>query len=394
MLTGLVKNQLRLFVIITAVALSILAIYYVRIPAMLGIGRYDVSVQLPNAGGLYPKANVSYRGYEVGQVRSVDLGPGGQVVAHLEIDDSAKIPVDAIAQVHSASVIGEQYIDFVPPAKVTSSRMLAEGNVVPMSRTTLPTTTDSMITSVDDFLKSIPKDDLNTTVNELGAAFDGSGSDLGNIIDSGSKLSQTATDNLTQTKQLIDSLHPVLTTQENLDPQIRSYARSLDTLTSGVATANDDLNAVIQTGAPLVHSVSAFTSSLGPQLAGLLNDLDQTGTVFKAYRPGIEHVLIVLPAAVQMFGAGIPPEHLLDQYTTGNVYFKMTTPTPCTRGFPYKDKMRSPYDLSLAPLPQDSYCKVAPDSHLVARGVRNDPCPTDPSRRSATAAGCGHPWHR
>ncbi|MFL6178758.1 MAG: MCE family protein [Actinomycetes bacterium] len=389
MLTGLVKNQLRLFVIITALALSVLAVYYVRIPAMLGIGRYNVLVQLPNAGGLYPKANVTYRGYEVGQVRSVDLRPGGKVVAHLEIDNSAKIPVDAIAQVHSASVIGEQYIDFVPPTTVTSNRMLADGNVVPASRTTLPTKTDSLITSVDDFLKSIPNNDLNTTVNELGAAFDGSGEDLGNIIDSGSKLSQAATDNLTQTKQLIDSLHPVLTTQENLDQQIRSYARSLDTLTNGVAKANDDLNAVIQTGAPLVQSVSSFTSSLGPQLAGLLNDLDQTGTVLNAYRPGIEHALIVLPAAVQMSGAGIPPEHLLDEYTTSNVYFKMSSPTPCTQGFPYKDKMRSPYDLSLAPLPQDSYCKVAPDSQLVARGVRNHPCPNDSSRRSATAAGCG-----
>src|SRR5688572_2547949 len=102
MLSGLVKNQLRLFVIITALALSVLAVYYVRIPAMLGFGRFDVQVQLSNAGGLYPKANVTYRGFEVGQVRSLDLRPGGMVVAHLEIDNSARIPADAIAQVHSA----------------------------------------------------------------------------------------------------------------------------------------------------------------------------------------------------------------------------------------------------------------------------------------------------
>jgi phospholipid/cholesterol/gamma-HCH transport system substrate-binding protein len=37
----------------------------------------------------------------------------------------------------------------------------------------------------------------------------------------------------------------------------------------------------------------------------------------------------------------------------------------------------------------NSYCKVAHDDPRVVRGARNFPCPNSPTRRSATAAGCG-----
>ena len=40
-----------------------------KLPAMLfGVGRYTVTVELPQAGGLYRSGNVTYRGTEVGRV--------------------------------------------------------------------------------------------------------------------------------------------------------------------------------------------------------------------------------------------------------------------------------------------------------------------------------------
>jgi len=388
MLSRLVKNQLRVFVVISVAALSVLAIFYVQIPAQLGIGRYNVDVELKAASGLYPKANVTYRGFEVGTVRSVELKPGGHVIAHLEIDNDAEIPADAVAQVRSASVIGEQYVNFLPPEHTSTSARLKDVGVIPMAQTSLPTTTDELLTSVDDFLKSVPQNDLKTVVNELGTAFDGTGKDMGRVIDAGGELSQAATDNLKPTTELISSLAPVLSTQQKVAPDIRRYAKSLDTVTTQARRSDKDLRAVLASGSPALRAFAHFADTVGPQLTPLLQDLQEFSAVLATYVPGIEHIITVLPAAVQMYGSGLAEtagsDHVMDK-----VYFKMSFPTACTKGFPDKDKIRSPYDLSPAPLPQDSYCKVAPENSLVVRGARNNPCPNNPARRGPTAASCG-----
>jgi phospholipid/cholesterol/gamma-HCH transport system substrate-binding protein len=127
MLTRLVRRQLVAFAAVTIVVLAILMLNYVKLPAVLGFGRYEVTANLPEAGGLYPRANVTYRGHEVGVVTSVDLRGGGGVVARLQIDDGVKIPRSAQVQVRSVSALGEQYLDLVPdPEKpaVTCSRSL------------------------------------------------------------------------------------------------------------------------------------------------------------------------------------------------------------------------------------------------------------------------------
>ncbi len=65
--------QLAVFTVIAIVAGTIMAVGYVRLPAMLGFGRYTVTMELPRSGGLYPSSNVTYRGTKVGKVESVRL---------------------------------------------------------------------------------------------------------------------------------------------------------------------------------------------------------------------------------------------------------------------------------------------------------------------------------
>ena len=71
-LTRFVKIQLVIFTVLSAVAASVMAVGYMDLPAkMFGIGRYIVVVDLARSGGLYERANVTYRGTEVGHVERV-----------------------------------------------------------------------------------------------------------------------------------------------------------------------------------------------------------------------------------------------------------------------------------------------------------------------------------
>lgn len=65
---------------------------------------------------MYRAGNVTYRGVEVGKVSKVQLTDSG-VEAVLSLQSDIKIPADLTASVHSASAIGEQYVDLVPRSK-------------------------------------------------------------------------------------------------------------------------------------------------------------------------------------------------------------------------------------------------------------------------------------
>jgi hypothetical protein len=61
MIDKLTKIQLWIFAVITAITLTIMAIFYLRLPATFGIGTYGVSADFVAGGGLYKNANVTYR---------------------------------------------------------------------------------------------------------------------------------------------------------------------------------------------------------------------------------------------------------------------------------------------------------------------------------------------
>ena len=70
------KIQLAIFAVIAVIALGFMSLQFMKLPAkMFGVGRYTVTVELPEAAGLYGSSNVTYRGVEVGRVESVRLTP-------------------------------------------------------------------------------------------------------------------------------------------------------------------------------------------------------------------------------------------------------------------------------------------------------------------------------
>ena len=91
--------QMIVLTVVTAIVGTIMALGFVGLPGLLfGIGQYKVTMLLPEAGGLYPRANVTWRGTEVGRVQSVDL-TGRGVEAELSLNSGYKIPADLDAQV-------------------------------------------------------------------------------------------------------------------------------------------------------------------------------------------------------------------------------------------------------------------------------------------------------
>ncbi|WP_414859071.1 MCE family protein [Nocardia terpenica] len=180
---------------------------YVHLPAMVGIGRYRVTVQLAATGGLYPTANVAYRGTNVGKVDEVRLTPDG-VDARLSINSDYKIPSDVDAYVKSVSAVGEQYVDLVPVDHPRGGN-LRNGSVIAVQRTRLPQDVGAMLDQADRLLASVQNTKLRQLIDDAFVAFNGAGPDLQKFIDSASLLVQEAQANTQQTKDLLNKIGPV-----------------------------------------------------------------------------------------------------------------------------------------------------------------------------------------
>ena len=71
MIDRLTRIQLAIFAIVTVLTVGAISIFYLQLPAAVGIGSYKVTADFVAAGGLYQNANVTYRGVTIGRVESV-----------------------------------------------------------------------------------------------------------------------------------------------------------------------------------------------------------------------------------------------------------------------------------------------------------------------------------
>jgi ABC-type transporter Mla subunit MlaD len=154
MLTRFVRNQLIIFTIASIVGVAVMVFTYMQVPTLLGIGRINVTLQLPSTGGLYRFSNVTYRGVQVGKVTEVKLTETG-AEATLTLDTSPKIPADLKADVLSVSAVGEQYVDLRP--RTDSGPYLRDGSVIAVANTTIPQQVGPMLEQVSALVKSIPR---------------------------------------------------------------------------------------------------------------------------------------------------------------------------------------------------------------------------------------------
>ncbi|MFD4403299.1 MCE family protein [Nocardia sp. NPDC058499] len=383
-LSRFVRIQLIIFSILTVVGLAVMGGTYVGVPAMLGIGRIDVTLQLAATGGLYQNANVSYRGTNVGVVREVRLTSEG-VEAQLSVDSDYKIPADSKALVRSVSAIGEQYVDLVPPDDPGDAN-LYDGSVIPVDRTELPQDVGALLDQADRLLASVADTRLRQVIDEAFRAFNGAGPDLQRFLDSAALLVQEANDNVEPTKQLIEQIGPLLDTQVDSDAAIRSWTRDLAVVTDQLRAHDPALRSILANGPAAMERVTQQFDELRPTLPLLLNNLVSVGQVGVTYHAGLEQILVVYPPliAALLTATRGPMEYgaLVDFMTVLN------DPPACTTGFLPPDQRRSPSELDTIPTPEGLYCKTPQNDPTAVRGIRNTPCMEFPGRRAPTPELC------
>jgi phospholipid/cholesterol/gamma-HCH transport system substrate-binding protein len=384
------KIQLVIFSVIAVVALGLMSVWILNLPAKwFGVGRYTVTLELPETGGLYRTGNVSYRGTEVGRVESVRLTDTG-VEAVLSLKSGIDIPSDLKAEVHSQSAIGEQYVLLLP--RNASSPPLKNGDVIPVADSKVPPDINVILSQVVSGLQAVPHDNLKTAIDESYTAVGGLGPELTRVVKGSIDLSIDARQNLDPLITLVEQSQPVLDSQTNTSDAIQGWASHLATVTSELQTHDAAVAGVLDTAPPAFAEITQLFERLQPTLPILLANLVGPGKVALTYQNDIEQLLVLLPPAISNLQAGIVSNMNTKQDFTGEYLsfnLNLNLPPPCTTGFLPAQQLRvaSFEDAPNRPA-GDLYCRTPQDSPFNVRGAKNIPCETVPGKRAPTVKLC------
>lgn len=382
--------QMAILTLVALISGAVMIFSFIGLPGMLfGIGQYKVSIQLPDAGGLYQRGNVTYRGTEVGRVQDVRLTDTG-VVADLRMNSKIKIPADLDAQVASVSAVGEQYIALLP--RTPNPPYLKEGDVIPEDRTFVPPDINSLLDATNRGLQAIPHDNLKTVVDEAYVAVGGLGPEIARFVKGSTALSIDARANLDELTTLIDQSKPVLDSQTDSSDAVQAWAAHLDTISGELQREDTAVAGVLQKGAPAADEVRALFDRLRPTLPILLANLVNVNDVAITYQPNLEQLLVLLPQGAAVTSAiGVANRHTPKKYTGAYLSFNLNLnlPPPCVTGYLPAQQKRVPADVDAPDRPAgDLYCRIPQDSGFNVRGVRNVPCETVPGKRAPTVKLC------
>ncbi|HZC51077.1 MAG TPA: virulence factor Mce family protein, partial [Mycobacterium sp.] len=388
MIDKLTRVQLWIFAVITAITLTIMAIFYLRLPATFGIGTYGVSADFVAGGGLYKNANVTYRGVEVGRVESVGLNPNG-VTADMRLNSGTPIPSNVTATVKSVSAVGEQYIDLVPPTSPSSAK-LRNGSRIERQNTRIGQDVADLLKRAEALVNSLGDTRLRELLHETFIAANGSGPELARLIESARLLVDEANVNYPQVSQLIDQAGPFLQAQIRAGADIKSLSDGLARFTSDVRQADPQLRSTLANAPSAADEASTAFSGIRPSFPALAASLANLGRVGVIYHKSIEQLLVVLPAlfAAITTAAGGAPQ---DEGAKLDFKLDLNDPPPCAVGFLPPPLMRTPADETVRELPKDMYCKVAQNDPSTVRGARNYPCQEFPGKRAPTIQLCRDP---
>ncbi len=388
MLSRFIRIQLVIFLILSVIGVTVMATQYMRVGDLLGIGQDSITVDLPSSGGLYENANVTYRGSNIGRVKSVEL-TGDGVKAHLSVDSGADIPRDTEVAVRSVSAIGEQYVEFLP--RTDEGPYLGDGAEIPQERVSMPVDIGPILDKADALLSSVPRDKLTSLVNETFTAFDGAGPDLRKLIESSKSLISKAQDSSDATKSLLAQLGPLLDTQVVSGEDLKAWVRDLARFTGQLRTNDPQLRSVLDNAPGTLREAQRTFEDVQDSLPLLMANAVTLGKVTYTYNDSIQQMLVVYPALMAALQTVTTYASNHGNKLPLDFHLELNEPPACTVGYLAPDQRRPPNEVTIPATPDGIYCQAPQDSPVAVRGARNAPCPNQPGKRAPSPELCADP---
>lgn len=321
---------------------------------------YQITIALPDSGGLLPDHDVAVRGVPVGRIESLRLTSSG-VDAVANIRSTVQIPAGSKVRVSGLSAAGEQYIDFEP---VTGSGpFLSAGSVVSRDQTSTPIPIAKMLADADGMLAQTDPAKLDLIKKELSLSEQGPDK-LSDIVEGGTFLLSTLDSVLPQTVSLLKSSRVVLTMLSDVNNGMAATASNIDNVMGGVNKMIGGYRTLVDQAPGMLSAVDGLFDDNSDTMVGLLGNMTTAAQLLYVRVPALNALFPdYRGSALDALGTIIRENGL---WATADIYPRYT----CDYGTP----RRVP---SAADFPEPflyGYCRDD-DQSLLVRGARNAPRP-------------------
>lgn len=322
-LTRGIHVKLGLFVLLALLGTSYVGATYVGFnPFRDG---YQVTVELPESGGLFVNSEVTHRGVQVGEVTALDVtAEGVEITAEIE-PGAPSIPADATPSVRNRSAIGEQYLDLRGNGTAAE---LAAGDHLSSDQEALPQDLAELLQTGRDFTASVPSDALNTVIDEGYELSQGAGDDVSRLVRTSLEFQRAADANFLVSASLIRNSDQVLQTQEEASESIVAYSNDMALFAETLADSDADLRTLIENTPGATEQLSLLIRDVGRPLGTLMSNLVSTATIFGVNSGGVEDTMIHLPEAISV-GWSINTANGLNMGLIPTFF----DPLPCVKGY-------------------------------------------------------------
>ena len=287
-----------LLVTVAAIAFAVLVFVPLSTPWSRTM---HLQVQAGNYGELNPGAWVELSGAKIGSVQSVEYR-NGYALIQLAVDPqyAGKLHADTSAAIRPHGLLGPKYVDL----QGGSNGRLADGALIPLSRTTISTDFDQVINSLQPDVRA----NLKTIFIELGRAADGRGAQMNAAFHALGQSSADVSTTTTVLRHRADDLAALIAATEQLDRDLQSATidkqiADTDLVLSGLVKVEDSMGSGIDHTASVMQELDTAMNGNAANLAHILAKGPATITQLRTVASEMDAIIVgvnpALPCLMQ-----------------------------------------------------------------------------------------------
>ncbi|MEA2452053.1 MAG: phospholipid/cholesterol/gamma-HCH transport system substrate-binding protein [Actinomycetota bacterium] len=328
--------------------------------------RYTVNAIFEDAGGVFTNQEVTYRGVTVGQVGDLNVVEEG-VEIQLLIRKEIQIPSEGVeARVMIKSAVGEQFVDLLPA--VDEGPMLEDGDTIPLAQTSIPVSTQELLTTLEAVLRGVPPEDLKGAIDALGIGLSGTGPDIATIIESTADLAEVFAKRAPEFEGILRSGTKVGDAFLNSRDDFETAVHQLVTVSKSLALSTENIKRLMQNTNLTSDEALALLRENRAAVNEFLIRFGEVNDIQADHEDDLRRILQHLPTALSGVNKSFEPG-------TGMIRFGLVQDQgnpACSYGTP----RRSPTDRSERPPSKNLRCGTDAQQDSTTQTSSNGPTST------------------
>ena len=287
---------------LAAVALLVSGAVGAVVVGVSGPPTRPLSARFSETPGLFVGNDVDVLGIRVGRVTGIEPGPG-YVTVDMAVDRSVKLPAGASAILMAPEVVSDRFVQLGPA--YTSGPTLPAGSVIPVARTDIPESVDTVIYELNQLAQQLGPEGANKNgalsalVHQLAVNFGPNGTDFHAAVVNFSQALNTLSANSTPLAGTLTNLGQLSQALANHSLDYQSFAANLAAVSKVLANDRLDVSTTLSSLQSLFANLTSFINADGAALGSSIGNLDAFAAALNAQQKALAQAYELAPLSLQ-----------------------------------------------------------------------------------------------